>query len=248
LGARFIQFIPIVERAPGGRSGDSAPVTDRSTTGQQYGDFLIAIFDEWVRRDVGRVFVQIFDVALEPWIALRQAQGSQPSLCIFSPTCGQALALEHNGDLYACDHFVTPAYRLGNVTETPLVELVGSTQQQRFGRDKWDRLPRTCLECQVLFVCHGGCPKNRFAPVPSSSGTPGLNYLCAGYKAFFKHIDAPMRFMADELRARRPAANVMSHLARQEAALQARLRQASRNEPCPCGSGKKFKYCHGRAR
>jgi uncharacterized protein len=237
LGAAFIQFIPIVEREdPGGRQAGEG-VTERSVTGAAYGDFLIAIFDEWVRRDVGRVFVQIFDVALGAWL------GQEPSLCIFRRTCGDAMAMEHNGDLYACDHFVAPGYKLGNITHIPLVEMAGSEQQRRFGQAKLDTLPRYCRECDVRFACNGGCPKNRILAAPD--GEPGLNYLCAGYKAFFRHIDGPMRFMASELRAGRPAANVTVHLARQEARLRERLAKAARNDPCPCGSGRKFKHCHG---
>ncbi|MBN1976971.1 MAG: anaerobic sulfatase maturase [Anaerolineae bacterium] len=224
VGARFIQFIPIVQREGGG-------VSARSVRAEQYGDFLIAIFDEWVRRDVGRVFVQIFDVALAAWV------GDRPGLCVFDETCGNALVLEHNGDLYACDHFVEPRYRLGNVLQTPLVELVGSEQQRRFGLDKRDALPEACRACEVRFVCNGGCPKNRLQ---------GLNYLCEGYKAFFHHIDEPMRFMAAELEARRPPANIMHHLAQQEAEMERRFARARRNDPCPCGSGWKFKQCHGK--
>ena len=229
VGAQFIQFIPIVQRKGEGVSTRS--VTSRSVTAQQYGDFLIGVFDEWVRRDVGRVFVQIFDVALAAWV------GERPGLCVFDETCGNALVLEHNGDLYACDHFVEPQYRLGNILEASLVELVGSEQQKQFGLDKRDALPDVCQACEVRFVCHGGCPKNRLQEV---------NYLCAGYKAFFHHIDAAMRFMAAELKAKRPPANIMHHLARQEAELERRFAQANRNDPCPCGSGRKFKHCHGR--
>jgi uncharacterized protein len=223
-GARFIQFIPIVQREGGG-------VSARSVGAEQYGRFLAGVFDEWVRRDVGRVFVQIFDVALAAWV------GAPPGLCVFDETCGNALVLEHNGDLYACDHFVEPHCRLGNILQTPLVDLVGSEQQRRFGLDKRDALPETCRACEVRFVCNGGCPKNRLQ---------GVNYLCEGYKMFFHHIDESMRFMASELEARRPPANVMPHLAQREAELERRFAQANRNDPCPCGSGRKFKQCHGK--
>ncbi len=203
-GARYIQFIPIVERdnETGFQQGDG--LTDRSVSGAQYGAFLIEVFDEWVRRDVGRVFVQIFDVALAAWV------GQRPALCVFEPTCGLAMALEHNGDLYACDHFVEPGYLLGNVLETPLVELASSEQQRRFGKDKRDKLPGLCRECDVRFVCNGGCPKNR--TLRTLDGEQELNVLCLGYKAFFRHIDRPMRFMAAELAAGRPPANVMRYL------------------------------------
>jgi len=234
-GARFIQFIPIVERECETAEGDR--VTARSVTGPQYGAFLSAIFDEWVQRDVGRVFVQIFDAALAAWV------GQRPGLCVFEETCGLALAMEHNGDLYACDHFVSPSHLLGNIQETPLGGLVGSERQRLFGLAKRDALPRLCRECTARFVCHGGCPKDRF--VRTNEGEPGLNYLCEGYKAFFTHIGAPMRLMAAELRAGRPPANVMLHLAREGAALESRFSRARRNDPCPCGSGLKFKQCHG---
>ncbi|MEW5956985.1 MAG: anaerobic sulfatase maturase [Chloroflexota bacterium] len=233
-GARFIQFIPIVERANETGFQEGEPVTRRSVTGQQYGDFLIAVFDEWVGRDVGRVFVQIFDVSLAAWL------GQRPGLCIFEETCGTALALEHNGDLFSCDHYVEPGYRLGNIQEIPLLELVGSAAQRQFGQAKRETLPGDCRECEVRFVCNGGCPKDRILFTPA--GEPGLNYLCAGYKAFFTHIDRPMRFMAAELRAGHPPANIMGYLARPKAEWPARTQ---RNAPCPCGSGRKFKHCHG---
>jgi uncharacterized protein len=224
VGAHFIQFIPIVQREGEG-------VAERSVTARQYGQFLIAVFDEWVRRDVGRVFVQICDAALAAWV------GERPGLCLFEETCGNAMVLEHNGDLYACDHFVEPHYRLGNILETPLVELVGSERQRRFGLDKRDTLAEVCRKCEVRFVCNGGCPKNRLQKV---------NYLCEGYKAFFNHVSEAMHFMAVELKARRPPANIMRHLAQQEAELGRRFARARRNDPCPCGSGRKFKHCHGR--
>src|SRR5205085_265786 len=144
-------------------------VTSRSITGRQYGDFLIAVFDEWVRHDVGRIYVQIFDVALAAWV------GERPGLCIFEKTCGNALAMEHNGDVYSCDHFVEPRYKLGNIRQFPLLKMVSSQQQQQFGQDKHDTLPRYCRECAVRFVCNGGCPKDRILLTPD--GEPGLNYL-----------------------------------------------------------------------
>ncbi len=234
---QFIQFIPIVERDNGTGFQDGDAVTERSVTGRQYGDFLIAIFDEWVRRDVGRVFVQLFDVALGVWL------GQPAGLCIFDETCGTALAMEHNGDLYACDHYVEPRYKLGNIQEIPLLDLVGSEPQRQFGLTKRDTLPRYCRDCEVRFICNGGCPKNRILHTPE--GEPGLNYLCDGYKAFFTHIDRPMRIMADELRAKRPPANIMRHLAEEALEQQHRFARARRNDPCPCGSGRKFKHCHG---
>jgi uncharacterized protein len=256
LKAAFLQFIPIVERvtpemlpvANAGwaeRGSDPRPlyrleghlVTERSVRAQQWGAFLIGVFDEWVRRDVGITYVQMFDAALASWV------GAPPPMCIFSETCGGALALEHNGDLYSCDHFVEPAHLLGNIHDTPMIELVASEKQRAFGNAKRDTLPAYCRACDVRFACHGECPKNRFIDTPD--GEPGLNYLCAGYRAFFHHIDGPMRFMADELRHGRAPANLMSHLAARDRELGDRFRGAGRNDACPCGSGQKFKRCHG---
>jgi uncharacterized protein len=182
--------------------------------------------------------VQLFDVALAAWV------GAPPALCVFSPTCGNALAIEHNGDLYSCDHYVDPDYLLGNINEVPMIELVASDKQRKFGQDKLDTLPQYCLDCEVRFVCHGGCPKNRFITTPA--GDPGLNYLCAGYRAFFNHIDRPMQIMADLLRQQRAPAEIMRLLAMEEAQLKQAFAKANRNAQCPCGSGKKFKHCHGK--
>ena len=237
---QFIQFIPIVERDnhTGFQEGDR--VTGRSVGAEQYGKFLITVFDEWVRRDVGRVFVQLFDVALNAWY------GRPAGLCIFEETCGTALALEHNGDLFSCDHYVEPKYRLGNLMDQDLLPMVASGQQRAFGRAKLDTLPVYCRACDVRFVCNGGCPKDRIICTPD--GEPGLNYLCAGLMAFFRHIDPPMRYMAQCLRQGRAPAQVMAHVAAQDLmAQQRRFATARRNEPCPCGSGIKFKMCHGRA-
>ncbi len=234
--AQFMQFIPIVERdnVTGFQEGNT--VTARSVRADQYGHFLITIFDEWVRRDVGQIFVQIFDVALAAWT------GGRPGLCIFEETCGTALALEHNGDVYSCDHYVEPAHFVGNLLDIPLSEIVVSDKQQAFGQAKRDTLPQYCRDCEVRFVCNGGCPKNRFIDTPD--GEPHLNYLCAGYKAFFTHIDETMRFMANELAQRRPPANVMNYMRQNDAELAARFDAAGRNDPCPCGSGLKYKKCH----
>ena len=217
LGLRHVQLIPIVEQDDLSRSVD--PV--------KWGEFLIAVFEEWVRHDVGSVYVQMFDAALASWV------GAPASMCIFGETCGNALALEHNGDLYSCDHFVDPPYLLGNILHTQMVELVASPQQRAFGDAKRDTLPRYCVECPVRFACNGECPKNRFSTTPD--GEPGLNYLCAGYRSFFLHVDGVMRLMADRLRAGGFADEVMTT-----------LRTAPRNEPCPCGSGRKAKVCHAR--
>ncbi len=237
VGARFVQFIPIVERENDTGFQEGERLTERTISARRYGEFMCAVFDEWVRRDVGRVFVQMFDVALAAWL------GERPGLCVFEETCGTALAMEHNGDLYSCDHFVEPRHRLGNIAETHMIELVGSEQQLRFGRAKRDTLPRYCRECEVRFVCNGGCPKDRVIRTPD--GEPGLNYLCEGYKTFFTHIRRPMEMMASELRQGRPAANVMRVLDREERELAERFARAGRNDPCPCGSGRKFKKCHG---
>jgi uncharacterized protein len=268
-GSRFHQYIPILERVAEGETARAATlrppaqtapgavsvtpgtswrdralyvqsggdVTDRSVTSEQYGRFLIGVFEEWVRRDVGTVFVQMFDVALANW------HGEPPGLCVHSATCGTAPALEHNGDLYACDHFVEPGFRLGNIAETPMIELVASAPQREFGQTKLDALPRYCRECDVRFACHGGCPKDRFIATPD--GEPGLNYLCAGYKLFFHHVDQPMRFMSEALRRGRAPAEIMRLYAARDEQLQARIAAAGRNDPCPCGSGKKLKQCHG---
>ncbi|MGZ4944253.1 MAG: SPASM domain-containing protein, partial [Halobacteriota archaeon] len=231
VGAEFIQFIPIVERDNDTGFQEGSTVTERSVTAKQWGHFLTAVFDEWVTRDVGRVFVQHFDAALAAWA------GESPAVCIFAPTCGTAFALEHNGDLYSCDHFVEPRYLLGNILETPLIDLVASDAQRRFGSNKLETLPKYCTECPVRFACHGECPKNRFIATPT--GEPGLNYLCAGYRAFFQHIDRPMRLMASLLRQGRAPAEVMT---RGRPTISAHV---GRNDPCPCGSGLKYKKCHG---
>ena len=209
VGTSFVQFIPIVERDNATGYQEGKRVTERSVTGQQYGRFLISVFDEWVRHDVGRVFVQLFDICLGVWL------GEPSSLCVFAETCGGALALEHNGDLFSCDHFVEPRHRLGNVAETPLADLVNSPQQRQFGLNKRDTLPRYCRECAVRFICNGGCPKDRILTTPD--GEPGLNYLCEGFKAFFTHIDRPMKIMASLIVQRRPPANIMAMLAAAQA-------------------------------
>jgi uncharacterized protein len=205
VGAHYLQFIPIVERDNETGFQEGTRVTQRTVSGRQYGRFLIEIFDEWVRRDVGRVFVQIFDVCLAVWV------GEKPGLCIFEETCGTAMALEHTGDLYSCDHFVEPRHFLGNIQEAPLEELVVLNKQVKFGLAKRDGLPGYCRKCEVRFICNGGCPKDRLLRTPD--GEPGLNYLCEGFKAFFTHVDRPMKVMAGLLRQRRPPAEIMDLLA-----------------------------------
>jgi uncharacterized protein len=245
-GARFVQFIPIIERVAEASGDGEVPwsswrdrplyvqegdsVTNRSVGAEQYGRFLIDVFEEWVRRDVGEVYVQMFDVALANWV------GEPPSLCVHSETCGLALALEHTGDLYSCDHFVEPDYRLGNIKEHRMLDLVASQQQRDFGLAKRDALPAYCLECDVRFACHGGCPKDRFIHTPD--GQPGLNYLCAGFKDFFHHVDGPMRAMAELLARNRAPSEIVARYAEADA-------ERGRNDPCTCGSGRKWKHYHG---
>lgn len=234
-GIEFMQFIPIVEPA----EGPGTAVSERSVRPEQFGRFLIGVFDEWVERDVGRVFVRDFDQALGAW------SGAGASLCIYTEQCGRATAIEHNGDLYRCDHFVDPEHKLGNIHDTPIRELANSPGQEQFGRDKRDKLPRFCRECGFLFACNGACPKDRFLRAPD--GEAGLNYLCEGFRAFFAHVGPSMEFMAGELRAGRPAGGIMRRVraekerAREEASGDGR--SLRRNSPCPCGSGKKFKHC-----
>ena len=260
IGSGFIQFIPLVERAPlaplatengliqlslaappdPGAKQARSPVTDWSVRSDDYGRFLVEIFDDWVRQDVGRVFVQLFDVALGNWI------GAGASLCVFAPKCGSALAIEHNGDVYSCDHYVYPQYRLGNIAQGSLLDMVRSPEQVKFGSDKSDTLPAYCRECEVRFACNGECPKHRFLRTPD--GEPGLNYLCAAYKRFFNHVDPYLRTMAQLLHSQRAPADIMGMIARKEAQeRQARVAQAwktaGRNDACPCGSGRKYKKC-----
>jgi uncharacterized protein len=242
IGHGFMQFIPIVERvAVGSKSGtpalvspDSiaqAQVSEWSVESVQYGKFLCGIFDEWVRTDVGKIFVQIFDVALAAWL------GMEPGLCVFQRSCGSAVVIEHNGDIYSCDHYVYPENRLGNIMDRRLAAMLESPQQRSFGRNKLDRLPQACLQCSVRFACNGECPKHRFEK-------KGLNYLCPGYKLFFTHIHPYMEFMASELRAGRPAAGIMSKV-RDDNLFAPAKKAPGRNDPCPCGSGRKYKRCCG---
>lgn len=249
-GSGHMQFIPIVERR-GQDCGSQdlelvlpsspmeAKVTPWSVRPDEFGAFLSAIFDEWVRKDVGNVFVQTFEVALMAWM------GMEPNLCIFQKECGLGLALEHTGDLYSCDHFVYPEHELGNIMEKSLAEMVGSAQQQQFGKDKFETLPQYCLDCDVRFICNGDCPKHRFINTPD--GEPGLSYLCSGYKHFFHHIDPYMKFMAAELRARRPATSVMAWVRQQDYAAEGKSGPGP-NDPCMCGSNRKYKKCCGKGR
>jgi uncharacterized protein len=245
IGSGFIQFLPVVERIANHNSeetlrlvspsfGPDAMVSDWSVGAKDFGKFLITIFNEWVRTDVARYYVQIFDSTLANYI------GEMPGLCVFSETCGDALVMEHNGDLFSCDHYVYPEYFLGNITETPMIDLVKSQRQFDFGIDKRNKLPRYCLECDVRYACHGECPKHRFITTPD--GKAGLNYLCEGYKMFFKHVEPYMEYMAKELKAKRAPANVMQWIRNKDNQV---VKQVipERNDPCTCGSGKKFKNC-----
>jgi uncharacterized protein len=250
LAATWIQFIPIVERATAetihiaNRGWSERPkekrllytqtgnlVTERSVGGEGYGRFLVDIFEEWVRNDVGKVYVQLFDVTLEAYFG-------RYKLCIHAPTCGNGPALEHNGDLYACDHFVEPDFKLGNILETHMAELVASPRQRKFGQDKRDTLTRQCRACEVRNLCNGGCPKERFAV--SHDGEAGQNYLCAGLYTFFTHTRPAMQEMARLYSAGRAPAEVMSSVAAED-------RKRGPYAPCPCGSGRKFRFCHGAA-
>ena len=219
LGCQFLQFTPVVERMEF-RAGTGPAPTLRAVTGpaptlrtvtapfsvspEAWGLFLCTVYDEWVRRDVGRLFVQTFDATLANWV------GEPPGVCSLSPLCGHAAVMETDGTVYSCDHFVFPEYRLGNIRQEPLTALVYGEKQRAFGRQKHDGLTRQCRECQWLFACHGECPRNRF--VSDCYGNPGHNYLCQGYKTFYAHVAADMDFMAAELRAGRAPANIMQHV------------------------------------
>jgi uncharacterized protein len=255
IGSTYIQFIPLVERSTGAglagppllspsadESAIAASVTPWSVDANDYGNFLVEIFQEWVRHDVGWIFVQVFETALSNWMGL----GS--TLCIFAETCGRALALEHNGDVYSCDHYVYPSYKLGNLLDQEISVLADLPSQQSFGNAKRDSLPDYCRQCEVRFACNGECPRNRFLVTPD--GQPGLNYLCAGYRHFFRTIDPTMKELARLLRAGRPAADIMNpRVAASPARVSTKLdpSKVARNAPCPCGSGIKYKRCHGKS-
>ena len=232
--SRYMQFIPIIERENSTGFQEGARLTRRSVSGSQYGRFLIDVFDEWARRDVGKVFVQMFDAALAAW------SGQRAGLCVYEETCGEALAMEFNGDLYACDHFVEPRYFLGNINSASLPELAGSARQRAFGLAKRDRLPKFCRECAVRFACNGGCPKDRVLSTPD--GEPGLNALCTGLQAFYTYVDRPMKVMAGLLRVGRAPAEISRILSSDPP-----LRELPTGAPCPCGSGKEVDRCHRKA-
>lgn len=212
IGCQYLQFSPIVERIVSHTDGrhlaclkdEGCPMADFSVTPEQWGDFLCKIFDEWVRNDVGQTYVELFDCTLANWV------GVQPGICILAKECGHAGVMEFNGDVYSCDHFVFPEYRLGNIYHHSLIEMLYGEQQGRFSDLKHRSLPRQCRECEFEFACHGECPKNRF--VSDCYGEPGLNYLCRGYRKFFAHVAPYMEFMKRELAAQRPPANIMKAL------------------------------------
>lgn len=206
LGCCYLQFTPVVERSAHGRllhaTEEGGEVTPHSITAKQWGEFLCTIFDEWVRNDVGRIFVQLFDTTLANWV------GAPAGVCTMSRYCGGAVAIEHNGDVYSCDHFVFSEYRLGNIHHTPLMEMMYSPEQRAFGEAKYRSLPKQCLECRYEFACHGECPRNRF--ITTVEGERGLNYLCEGYHTFFAHAHEAMDYMREQLIAGRAPANVMA--------------------------------------
>ena len=212
-GCQYLQFTPIVERLTEHEDGRTLasladdreiPLADASVTPQQWGNFLCTIFDDWVRHDVGKTFVEIFDCTLANWM------GVLPGICAYSKECGHAGVMEHNGDVYSCDHFVFPEYKLGNIREQSLIDMLYGEKQQAFSRLKHTSLPRQCKECDIEFACHGECPKNRFEK--DKYGEPGLNYLCQGYYQYYTHVAPYMDFMKRELLAQRPPANIMNVL------------------------------------
>ena len=209
-GCQFLQFTPIVERLTRHEDGrtlasladkDEIPLSEASVKPEQWGYFLCAIFDEWVRKDVGKIFVEIFDCTLANWM------GISPGICAYSKECGHAGVMEHNGDVYSCDHFVFPEYKLGNIRDHSLIDMLYGEQQQEFSRLKHSSLPRQCKECDMEFACHGECPKNRF--MKDKYGDSGLNYLCPGYYHYYQHVAPYMDYMKQELMSQRPPSNIM---------------------------------------
>ena len=209
-GCQFLQFTPIVERQTRHEDGrtlasladkNEIPLSEASVAPEQWGYFLCAIFDEWVRKDVGKIFVEIFDCTLANWM------GISPGICAYSKECGHAGVMEHNGDVYSCDHFVFPEYKLGNIRDHSLIDMLYGEQQQEFSRLKHSSLPRQCKECDMEFACHGECPKNRF--MKDKYGDSGLNYLCPGYYHYYQHVAPYMDYMKQELMSQRPPSNIM---------------------------------------
>lgn len=234
--AKHIQFIPIVEFE---KIDTDVKISQESVLPEQYGKFLSTIFDEWVRNDVGNIFVNVFDASLASWV------NYPPSVCLFADRCGTAMIIEHNGDVYSCDHFADSEHLLGNIMETPLEKIVNSPAQIQFGLDKSDTLSKKCIVCDNKFACWGACPKHRFIK-DESDEKEDLNYLCPSYKEFFKHINWPMTIMAALFNQGRAPADIMTLLNKKHMNLREIFPQIGRNDPCPCGSGLKFKKCHGR--
>jgi uncharacterized protein len=212
IGSRYMQFLPIIEwldpeagegkpRIVPASEGKRAVVSDRTVDPIAYGDFLVKIFDEWVRKDVGEYYVITFDCVLANWMRVA------PPVCVAASTCGNAGVVEYNGDVYSCDHYVFPEYKLGNIMDKSLLTLMGSPVQMQFGKNKWEKLPAYCKKCEWLDLCNGECPKNRIINTPG--GEPGLNWLCAGFRRFYEHTEPYFDFMANELQHNRPPANVM---------------------------------------
>jgi len=226
IKAPYITFLPLVEP-----QGDNVGVSKESVPAEAWGSFLCTIFDEWQNRDIGQIKVQIFEEAA------RTAFDQEHSLCIFRPVCGDIPVIEHNGDFFSCDHFVDKEHHLGNILETPLVELLESPEQRAFGQAKAGTLPRYCRECEVRAMCNGGCPKNRFIRTPD--GEPGLNYLCEGYKRFFTHCMPFVEAVAHQWRRQ----TLEEQMPTAEATIGRKTRNPGRNDPCPCGSGLKYKKC-----
>lgn len=257
IGSRFMQFIPIVEWVdPDARkdqlaimtplTGKKAVVTEWSVNPLDYGNFLISIFDEWVLNDVGTYYVITFDALLANWA------GRPPAICVYAKTCGHAGVMEYNGDVYSCDHYVFPEYKLGNIRKDTLENMMHSEFQKKFGRDKRDTLPKYCFQCEFLNICNGECPKNRIVSAPD--GQRGLNYLCPGFKRFYSHTAPFMKFMVNELKNDRAPSNVMEWAKRKQTlgkpTLIAPVLQpvskkliVHKNDPCPCGSGLPYKKC-----
>jgi uncharacterized protein len=225
IGAQYVGFIPLVE------SEIEGEVSRRTISAEEWGDFLCTVYDEWLSRDIGRIKVQIFEEVA------RTALGHPHALCVFRKDCGDVPVVEHNGDFFCCDHFVDTAHRLGNIAKTPLAELLESPAQRAFGNAKSKMLPRCCQTCDVLELCHGGCPKDRILQSPD--GEEGLNYLCSGYKRFFRHCRSFARELALQTRRQSPRMG----LPQPHASAAKPHRKIGRNDPCPCGSGRKYKNC-----
>ncbi|WDE95266.1 anaerobic sulfatase maturase [Lentisphaera profundi] len=221
IGSKFMQFIPIVEPTHGSK------VNERSVRPKQWGDFMISIFEQWRQADIGKIFIQHFDGALANELKM------PGSICVHSPECGRSLAIEHNGNVYSCDHFVYDKDLVGNIMTQSYEDIVDSPQQQQFGRDKYEKMPSKCLKCPVRPQCHGGCPAHRFTS--TSNGEKHLNYLCEGYFNFFTHLNPYLKAMGLALRKRIPATEYFRFMPKQD---------LGRNDPCPCRSGKKYKSCH----